>query len=83
MAVQSWVRKILWRRKWKPSSIFFLRKLHKLRSLVGYSQWDCNEFDMIERLSIRDTKGIFHAKMGSKKNRNGMDLTEAEDIKKR
>ena len=32
---------------------------------------------------IRDTKGTFHAKMGSKKNRNGMDLTEAEDIKKR
>ena len=32
---------------------------------------------------IRDTKGRFHAKMGSIKNRNGMDLTEAEDIKKR
>ena len=32
---------------------------------------------------IRDTKGIFHVKMGSIKNRNGMDLTEAEDIKKR
>ena len=32
---------------------------------------------------IRDTKGIFHAKMGSTKDRNGMDLTEAEDIKKR
>ena len=31
----------------------------------------------------RDTKGIFHAKMGSIKYRNGMDLTEAEDIKKR
>ena len=30
-----------------------------------------------------DTKGIFHAKMGSIKDRNGMDLTEAEDIKKR
>ena len=30
---------------------------------------------------IRDTKGIFHVKMGSIKNRNGMDLTEAEDIK--
>ena len=29
----------------------------------------------------RDTKGIFHAKMGSVKNINGMDLTEAEDIK--
>ena len=32
---------------------------------------------------IRDTKGRFHAKMGSIKDRNGMDLTEAEDIKKR
>ena len=32
---------------------------------------------------IRDTKGIFHEMMGSIKDRNGMDLTEAEDIKKR
>ena len=32
---------------------------------------------------IRDTKGTFHAKMGSKKDRSGMDLTEAEDIKMR
>ena len=32
---------------------------------------------------IRDTKGTFHAKMGSIKDRNGMDLTEAEKIKKR
>ena len=32
---------------------------------------------------MRDTKGTFHAKMGSIKDRNGMDLTEAEDIKKR
>ena len=32
---------------------------------------------------MRDTKGTFHAKMGTIKNRNGMDLTEAEDIKKR
>ena len=32
---------------------------------------------------IRDTKGIFHAKMGLIKDRNGLDLTEAEDIKKR
>ena len=32
---------------------------------------------------IRDTKGIFHAKMNSIKDRDGMDLTEAEDIKKR
>jgi len=32
---------------------------------------------------MRDTKGTFHAKMGTIKDRNGMDLTEAEDIKKR
>ena len=32
---------------------------------------------------IRDTKGTFHAKMGSIKGRNGMDLTEVEDIKKK
>ena len=37
--------------------------------------------DLIKK--IRDTKGNFHAKMGSIKDRNGMDLTEAEDIKKR
>ena len=34
-------------------------------------------------MKIRDTKGTFHAKMGSIKDRNDMDLTEAEDIKKR
>ena len=32
---------------------------------------------------VRDTKGTFHAKMGSIKDRNGRDLTEAEDVKKR
>ena len=32
---------------------------------------------------VRDTRGTFHAKMGTIKDRNGMDLTEAEDIKKR
>ena len=32
---------------------------------------------------VRDTKGTFHVKMGTVKDRNGMDLTEAEDIKKR
>ena len=34
-------------------------------------------------MKIRDTKGTFHAKIGTTKDRNGMDLTEAEDIKKR
>ena len=33
--------------------------------------------------NIRDTKGTFHTKMGTIKDRNGMDLTEAEDIKKK
>ena len=37
--------------------------------------------DLVKK--IRDTKGTFHAKMGSIKDRNGMALTEAEDIKKR
>ena len=37
--------------------------------------------DLFEK--IRDTKGTFHAKMGTIKDRNGMDLEEAEDIKKR
>ena len=37
--------------------------------------------DIIKK--IRDTKGIFHAKIGTIKDRNGMDLTEAEDIKRR
>ena len=34
-------------------------------------------------MKIRDTKGTFHGKMGTIKNRNGMDITEAEDIEKR
>ena len=37
--------------------------------------------DLIKK--IRDTRGTFHTKMGTIKDRNGMDLTEAEDIKKR
>ena len=37
--------------------------------------------DLFKR--IRDTKGTFHAKMDTRKDRNGMDLTEAEDIRKR
>ena len=40
-----------------------------------------NSRDLFKK--IGDTKGTFHAKMGTIKNRNGMDLTEAEDIKKR
>ena len=51
----------------------------------------CKEIDENNRMGkirdlfkkIRDTKGSFHAKLGSIKDRNGMDLTEAQDIKKR
>ena len=51
----------------------------------------CKEIDENNRMGktrdlfkkIRDTKGTFHAKMGTIKDKNGMDLTEAEDIKKR
>ena len=45
----------------------------------------CKEIEETSRMGkkIRDTKGTFHAKMGTVKGRNGVDLTEAEDIKKR
>ena len=51
---------------------------------------ECKEIEEKNRMGktrdhfkiIRDTKGIFHAKMGTIKDRNGMDLTEAEDIKR-
>ena len=51
----------------------------------------CKEIEERNRMSktrdlfkkIRDTKGIFHAKTGTRKDRNSVDLTEAEDIKKR
>ena len=52
---------------------------------------ECKEIEEKNRMvktrdlfkKIKDIKGTFHAKMGSIKDRNGMDLTEAEDIKKR
>ena len=57
----------------------------------AYLSNQCKEIEEKNRMGktrdlfkkIRDTKGTFHAKMGSIKDRNGMDLTEAEDIKKR
>ena len=57
----------------------------------AFFQDQCKEIEENNRMGktrdlfkkIRDTKGTFHAKMGTTKDRNGMDLTEAEDIKKR
>ena len=61
------------------------------RDKKAYPSDQCKEIEENNRMGktrdlfkkIRDTKGIFHAKMCSIKDRNGMDLTEAEDIKKR
>ena len=56
----------------KPSSVISAKKEENNR--LGKTR------DLFKK--IRDPKGTFHAKMGSIKDRNGMDLTEAEDIKK-
>ena len=61
------------------------------RDNKGFLSDQCKEIEEDNRMGktgnlfkkIRDTKGIFHAKMNTIKDRNGMDLTEAEDIKKR
>ena len=61
------------------------------RDKKAFLSHQCEEIEENNRMGktrnlfkkIRDTKGTFHAKMGSIKDRNGMDLTEAEDIKKR
>ena len=58
----------------KPSSVISAKKQRKT------TEWGKSR-DLFKK--IRDTKGTFHTKMGSIKDRNGMDLTEAEDIKKR
>ena len=61
------------------------------RGKKAFLSGQCKEIEENNRMGktrdlfkkIRDTKGIFHAKMGTIKNRNGMNLTEEEDIKKR
>ena len=61
------------------------------RDMKAFFSDQCKEIEENNRMGktrdlfkkIRDTKGTFHAKIGSIKDRNGMDLTEAEDIKKR
>ena len=53
--------------------------------MINAKKQENNRMGMTRDLfkKIRDTKGTFHAKMGTIKDRNGMDLIEAEDIKKR
>ena len=48
----AWFRKILWRRKWQPTPIFFPGKFSGERSLSGYNPWGCKESDVPERLRM-------------------------------
>ena len=60
-------------------------EIRKGSSMINAKKQENNRMGKTRDLfkKIRDTKGTFHAKMGSIKDRYGMDLTEAEDIKKR
>ena len=47
-----WVRKIPWKRKWEPISVFLSGKYHGQKSLEGYSSWGHNELDTTEQLTL-------------------------------
>ena len=74
--------------RYKPLNAEFQRIAKRDKAFLSDQ---CKEIEENNRMGktrdlfkkIRDTKGTFHAKMGSIKDRNGMDLTEVEDIKKR
>ena len=75
--------------RYKHLNAEFQRKAR--RDQTAFFSYQCKEIEHKNRMGktrdlfkkIRDTKGTFHAKMGLIKDRNGMDLTEEEDIKKR
>ena len=78
----------------RPQSRFVYHLINQSiarRDKKAFLSDQCKEIEKNNRMGktrdlfkkIRNTKGTFHAKMGSIKHRNGMDLTEAEDIKKR
>ena len=48
--LNTWVRKIPWRRAWQSTPVFLLGESHGQRSLVGYSPWGCKELDTTEQL---------------------------------
>ena len=78
----------IWQNKY---NIVKLNKIKLKKKKKAFFSDQCKEIEENNRLGktrdffkkIRDTKGTFHAKMGSIKDRNGMDLTEADHIKKR
>ena len=73
------------------SKLWYWRRLLARRDKKAFLSDQCKEIEKNNRMGktrvlrqkTRDTKGTFHAKMGSIKDRNGRDITEVEDIKKR
>ena len=86
-------RRVLFRSGEKERYIHLNAEFQRIarRDNKAFFSEQCKEIEENNRMGktrdlfkkIRDTKGTFHAKMGWIKDRNGMDLTEAEDIKKR
>ena len=81
-----------WRWKWQPTPVFLPGESQRRRSLVGCHLWggtvghnwsDLAAAAAISSRKLRDIKGMFHAKMGTIKDRNSMYLAEGEEIKKR
>ena len=89
----SWEKKRSEKQGEKERYIHFSAEFQRIarRDKKAFLSDQCKEIEGNNRMGktrdlfkeIRDTKGSFHAKMGSIKDRNGMNLTEAEDIKKR
>ena len=75
----------------RTKQTFLQRRTRRDLKKKAFLSDQCKEIEENNRMGktrdlfkkIRDTKGAFHAKMGSVKDKSGMDLTEAEDIKKR
>ena len=50
--LDSWIRKIPWRREWQPTPVFLPEEFHGQRCLASYSPWGHKELDTIERLIL-------------------------------
>ena len=57
-----WVRKIPWRKKWQPTPVFLLEKVHGQRSLEGYSPWCCKELDTTEHVHTQTPEAYVFGK---------------------
>ena len=70
--VQSWVKKITWRREWLPTPVFLPGKFNGERSLAGHSPWDRKELDMT----------VFHSRRGNSKAGLNRQKKEAANLKR-